>query len=56
MWRERQQIKKKDISLNKYTNMCGCPEGGRKGGMVEEKKRAQRARRGRGTNPGAAAC
>ena len=32
------------------------PEGGRKEGRVEKKKRAQRARRARGSNPGPAAC
>ena len=48
------------INPNTFAGLVGkvrkklSPEGGRKGGG--EKKRAQRARRTRGSNPGPAAC
>ena len=47
------------INPNTFAGLVGkvreklSPEGGREGG---EKKRAQRARRTRGSNPGPAAC
>ena len=48
------------INPNTFMGLVGkvqiklSPEGGRKGGW--RKKRAQRARRARGSNPGPAAC
>ena len=67
MWTKKKKKKKKLIykisdNPNTFAGLVGkvrkklSPEGGRKGGWSKNLKRAQRARRTRGSNPAPAAC